>query len=329
MSIKLLIGLFACIVNIAAIAQQGEKKTIRVVDSLSAQEKANRNPILLHTELDSLIKIYQQSLPVEIRKPDPVPAPQRSDHTAFLFIAILLLTALVILLVYDNRKISARSLKLLRKKLESEQAINELKPRKSKAVMTLENKIDDLTAEINRLHQENEGLNSVINEYNGVQHDYDALKHGMQKIYKVRNYPGNDQQKTEANSLQQVFATEDRVANYAYEKFLKPILAITDSNKNHPAKTSEENMQRLLDLLISLSLLYIEYLYLRVGELSIGGKMVERIQGLSVGNGVDPSLLRQLDMHHGSRALVLKMMLNKLNLPQLSYPVFDETNLNH
>jgi|GEM_PF-5626541 len=56
MSIKLLIGLFACIVNIAAIAQQGEKKTIRVVDSLSAQEKANRNPILLHTELDSLIK---------------------------------------------------------------------------------------------------------------------------------------------------------------------------------------------------------------------------------------------------------------------------------
>jgi hypothetical protein len=83
-----------------------------------------------------------------------------------------------------------------------------------------------------------------------------------------------------------------------------------------------------MDLLISLSFLYIEYLYLRVNELSIGGKMVERINGINKGNGLDISLLKKLDTEFGSRALVIKIALEKAALYQLSYPVFDETNLN-
>jgi hypothetical protein len=68
---------------------------------------------------------------------------------------------------------------------------------------------------------------------------------------------------------------------------------------------------------------------LRVSELSIGGKMVERIRGLAGGNGPDPSLLKKLNKENGSRALVMRLALDKAMLGKLSYPVFDETNLNN
>jgi len=194
---------------------------------------------------------------------------------------------------------------------------------------SLESKISDLNAELNKLSKENEGLNRVIKEYNGIQHEYDSLKHGILKAYKVKNYPGYDKTKDETIAMQGVLQTESSVAAYAYEKFLKPILAITDANKNSPAKLSTPDQEKLLDLLVSLSLLYIEYLYLRVNDLSIGGKMVERIQGLGKGNLLDASLLKKLNTEFGSRALVIKMALNKAELHQLSYPVFDETNLNN
>ena len=129
--------------------------------------------------------------------------------------------------------------------------------------------------------------------------------------------------------MQSVLDTENIVANYAYEKFLKPILVITDTNKNSPARLNDTDREKLLDLLVSLSLLYIEYLYLRVNDLSIGGKMVERIKGFAGGNGIDNSLLKKLSSEFGSRALVIKMALNKVGIQRLTYPVFDETNLNN
>ena len=143
---------------------------------------------------------------------------------------------------------------------------------------TPENKISALNDELQKLKKENESLNRVLKEYNGIQHEYDSLKTGFSKAYKIKNYPGYEKTKGDTSVLQGVLETESSVANYAYEKFLKPILAITDANKNSPAKINEEDRVKVLDLLISLSLLYIEYLYLRVNDLSIGGKMVERIQ---------------------------------------------------
>jgi hypothetical protein len=197
------------------------------------------------------------------------------------------------------------------------------------ATQVLEKKISDLNEELHKLIKENESLSRVVKEYNGIQHEYDSLRHGISKTYKVRNYPGYEKDKAETSLLQAVLETENYVANYAYEKFLKPLLAITDSNKNNPAKINAEDSEKLLDLLVSLSLLYIEYLYLRVNDLSIGGKMVERIQGLKNGNGLDHCLLKKLNTEHGSRALVLRMVLDKTRLHQLSYPVFDETDLNN
>ena len=210
----------------------------------------------------------------------------------------------------------------------SQVAVKE-KTRTKGGIQSLETKIGELNAELLKLSKENEGLNRVVREYNGIQHEYDSLKHGLQKLYKVKNYPGYDKAKDEVLAMQGVFTTESSVANYAFEKFLKPVLAIADENKNNPAKMSETDQVKLLDLLVSLSLLYIEYLYLRVSDLSIGGTMVERIQGLAKGNGPDPALLKKLNMEFGSRALVIRMALSKASLQHLSYPVFDETNLNN
>ena len=113
------------------------------------------------------------------------------------------------------------------------------------------------------------------------------------------------------------------------QKFLKPIFSIVDANKNSPARISDTDRLKLLDLLISLSLLYIEYLYLRVNDLAIGGQMVDRIKGISKGAALDTSRMKKMNTEFGSRALVIKMVLEKAGIHQLAYPVFDETNLNN
>jgi hypothetical protein len=92
---------------------------------------------------------------------------------------------------------------------------------------------------------------------------------------------------------------------------------------------SDEDSEKLFDLLISLSLFYIEYLYLRIDELSVGGHIVERIGSHAKGNGIDHELLKKLNTDHGSRALAIRIALDKKGIGKLSYPVFDETNLNN
>jgi len=317
-------------------AQQPVTKPIRVVDTLSAAEKIARDPVILKTELDSIVKQYNASLPQVINKPVENEANATTQYILTALVAIIGLLVLVIYMFYRHQKKINRTIASLNEK--AKQAVSNpangvaaiVKDKKGKGVSSLsETKIQDLNAELHKLSKENEGLNRVIKEYNGIQHEYDSLKHGMLKAYKIKNYPGYDKTKDEHLAMRGVLETENSVAVYAYEKFLKPLLAITDANKNSPAKLSAAEQEKLLDLLVSLSLLYIEYLYLRVNDLAIGGKMVERIQGLSKGNGLDASLLKKLNTEFGSRALVIKVALEKAELHQLSYPVFDETNLNN
>jgi hypothetical protein len=181
----------------------------------------------------------------------------------------------------------------------------------------LEKKINELTTE---LEKEKETVQSVTQEYG-------LIKQSIAEVYKVRNYPFFDKEKGEDEVITDLLKTEKAVANHAFEKFLKPVIAITDANKNNPAKISTEDSEKLVELLISLSLYHIEYLYLRINDLAVGGNIVQRIG--SNGKGLDPSLLKTLSIEHGSRALALRMALNKAGIHQLSYPVFDETDLNN
>lgn len=312
-------------------AQQPDTQRIRIADTLTAKEKVNRNAVILKTELDSLIKAYNDSQVQQVVK-EPAKETSNSANQYILagLLAIIVLLGFVIYMFYRHQQKINRTIAGLK---EREKPYNNLhavsKEKKGKtSTQTVETKISDLNAELYKLSKENEGLNRVIKEYNGIQHEYDSLKHGILKAYKVKNYPGYDKSKDEAWAMQGVLETENAVATYAYEKFLKPILVITDANKNSPAKLSATDREKLLDLLVSMSLLYIEYLYLRVNELSVGGKMVERIKGISKGNGPDTTLLKKMNTEFGSRALVIKMALEKAELHRLSYPVFDETNLN-
>jgi len=316
---------------------------LRIADSLTAQEKSNRHDVLLRSELDSLIKQYNLAQQPFVIK--DVPKETKNDNLIYMLPVlgvVLLLSVWLLYLFYVHQKKFNKAIAAL--KLQSQYSaslfnstdMSKIKlGEKSQSAngkkmtpQTLERKINDLNAEMTKLTKENESLTRVIKEYNGIQHEFDSLKHGISKAYKVKNYPGYDKEKTDISALQAVLDTENAVANYAYEKFLKPILVITDENKNNPAKINDEDSQKLLELLISLSLLYIEYLYLRVNDLAIGGKMVERIESLSKGKDPDTSLLKKLNMEHGSRALVLRMILDKTTKQRLSYPVFDETNLN-
>jgi hypothetical protein len=341
MRYKLFILPWLLFFSAGAFAQQlpglspADNKHIRIVDTLSTQEKSSRNPVLLKTELDSLVRQWQAGhLPPVQKEPVKERTAYSDPYVLAGFTAIILLLVVVILLFYRQQQKINRTIAGLGGK-EIKPTTNSglhavMKERKGKSSpASLENRISDLDAALHKLVKENEGLNRVIKEYNGIQHEYDSLKQGMLKAYKVKNYPGYDKTKEETKAIQGALDTENAIATYAYEKFLKPILILTDANKNSPAKLVKADQEKLLDLLVSLSLLYIEYLYLRVNDLSIGGKMVERIHGLSRGKSPDLALLKKLNTEFGSRALVIKMALEKIPLDRLSYPVFDETNLNN
>jgi hypothetical protein len=360
MRYKFFISILFLLATVPIFAQPGspggqpDKKLIRIVDTMTQQEKTSRNPVILRSELDSLIKQYNAS---QVKEPVQEPVKDTVDKTSpEIFAGLGIIVLLLVWLLYQvyshrkkfNRTVAVFSRQLRYKEIYSDPKIPSFgrtgsgspttkeitdmaKEKMAKGKLPsamLENKISTMNDELQKLKKENESLNRVLKEYNGIQHEYDSLKTGFSKAFKIKNYPGYEKTKGETILLQGVLNTESSVANYAYEKFLKPILAIADANKNSPAKISEEDRVKVLDLLISLSLLYIEYLYLRVNDLSIGGKMVERINGFQKGNGLDPALLKELNMEHGSRALVLRMILDKSELHQLSYPVFDETNLN-
>lgn len=304
--------------------QQPDKTKLRVVDTLSKQERLNRNPVILKAELDSMIQLHNARFP-----PAPQKVPVKEIVTqipswmsvagiaALFFIGVLL----YLLFGYHKRLTKTVSdLKRLIKNFEfytSSAPGTDVKDPNTRSKTALEKKISGLNEELEKLKESNQLL----------QQEYESVKQAIAESYKVRNYPAYDKEKNEEEIIKDVLLTERSVTLHAYEKFLKPVISIADANKNNPAKISNEDSEKMLELLISLSLYYIEYLYLRVNDLSVGGNIVQRIG--SNGKGIDPDLLKKLNTEHGSRALALRMALNKSGIDKLTYPVFDETDLNN
>jgi hypothetical protein len=337
---KLFVLLFFCLVTCSLLAQEPEKKSIRIVDTLTVQERDNRNTVILKSELDSLIGLYNASQPKTLQQ-EPL-VEEKAQVPIYLFvtgIAALLAIAFLLYILFRNQKKFQRTVSILHRQIQHLELAayssgnipdansgNKVKGKVS--VPGLEKKIQSLTTQLEKTVKEKEELEVSLSETTNIRHDFEAVKQQMMEVYKIRNYPGFNKEKTETEIVKSLLDTERSVALYAYEHFLKPVMAIADANKNNPAKINPEEREKLLDLLISLSLLYSEYLYLRINELSVGGKIVERIGSLKNGNNIDPALLKELSTEHGSRALVLRMVLDKTSIQNLSYPVFDETNLN-
>ena len=340
MNYKLIISIFFCLVTCNLLAQEPEKKSIRIVDSLTAQEKDNRNTVILKSELDSLVSLHNANQPKTLPQ-EPV-AKAENLVPAYLLItgiAALLAIAFLLYVLFRKQKKFQRTVSMLNKQIQhlelaaysSGDIANANAGNKGKgkvSVQSLEKKIQSLTSQLETITREKEELETLLAESTNIRHDFESVKQQMMEVYKIRNYPGFNKEKTETEIVKSLLDTERSVALYAYEHFLKPVMVIADANKNNPAKINPEEREKLLNLLISLSLLYSEYLYLRINDLSVGGKIVERIGSLKNGNNIDPSLLKELSTEHGSRALVLRMVLDKTAIQDLSYPVFDETNLN-
>lgn len=318
-----------------SVHSQGTIRGIRVVDTLTAEEQSNRNTVLLRAEVDSLLRAYT---PVHQEvQAEPVVLPTYDATIVWLTGTVLFLVIVIGVMVYllyrHQQKANRGALVLQRQMRQLERELlsnfNGGSKVNGKANGTvLEKKIHTLTRELEKSEAEKEELLKSISANTGIVHDFTAIKQKMMDVYKIRNYPGFDQGKTETEIVKGLLDTERSVALYAYEHFLKPVIAIADANKNNPAKINKEDRERMLNLLISLSLLYSEYLYLRIHDLSVGGRIVERIGNLKNGNKIDPALLKQLNTEHGSRALVLRIALDKTAIQNLVYPVFDETNLN-
>lgn len=337
---KLFILLFFCLATCSLVAQEREKKSIRIVDTLTVQEKDNRNTVILKSELDSLIQLYNASQPKTLAQ-EPL-VKEESKVPVYLFatgIASLLAIAFLLYILFRNQKKFQRTVSILHRQIQHLElaayssgsipdASSGNKIKGKATIPGLEKKIQLLTMQLEKTAKEKEELEVSLSETANIRHDFEAVKQQMMEVYKIRNYPGFNKEKTETEIVKSLLDTERSVALYAYEHFLKPVMAIADANKNNPAKINPEEREKLLNLLISLSLLYSEYLYLRINELSVGGKIVERIGSLKNGNNINPDLLKELSTEHGSRALVLRMVLDKTSIQNLSYPVFDETNLN-
>ena len=320
-------------------AQDTGTKTIRIVDTLSVQEKTNRSVVLLRSELDSLIKLNNHSEPRTIPQEPAIKSESNlSEYLLWGSIGLLLVVILLIWLLLRNQQKFNETTFLLSRQIKNLELatfsinssdMNTISKTKAKtSAAGLEKKIQTLTSQLEKMTRDNEELEALVKEYADSKLDFESIKQQMMEVYKIRNYPGFNKEKSETEIVKSLLETERTIALYAYEHFLKPVLAIADANKNNPAKINPDEKQKMLDLLISLSLMYSEYLYLRINELSVGGKIVERIGSLKNGNNIDPALLKELNTEHGSRALVLRMVLDKTQVEHLSYPVFDETNLN-
>lgn len=322
--IKLLFAFFLLLQANADAQQQPDKANIRIVDTLTKQERNNRNPVILKAELDSMIQLYIAGLPQLIPK-EPVKeiVKEIPSWVVVTGIVTLLVIALLLFWLLSYHKRLTKTISDLKRLIQNFEfyAVSDPgttgKEKSSKNKAMLEKKISELVAELDRQKEINHG---IIQEYG-------LVKQGIAEVYKVRNYPFFDKEKGEGEIILDLLKTESSVAAHAFEKFLKPIIIITDANKNNPAKMPTEDSKKLLELLISLSLYHIEYLYLRINDLAVGGNIVQRIG--SNGKGIDPALLKTLSTEHGSRALTLRMALNKAGIDKLSYPVFDDTDLNN
>lgn len=332
-----LIALLAFVFVHEAQSPADTRQQLRIVDTLSAEQKKDRVPILLKAELDSMIAAHLASVPKEA-EPQTEAENEMFDYWPWVAAAAWLAILVLMYLLWNNQQRANRHLLRLYKQIQHMDTQLLSAPVKSNASdqtgkkkmssTAMEKEILELKEQIAKSSREKQGMEMMLDEYRLVKQEYEGLKQQMMDVYKVRHYPGFAKERSETEILTGLVATERAVAHYAYERFLKPIIQITDANKNHPARITEDDKQKIADMLVSMGLLYSEYLYLRIGELSIGGRMVERIGSLQKGNGIDPTLLKQLNTEHGSRALALRLAIDTMGLRHLSYPVFEETNLN-
>lgn len=342
-----LVACLLLIISSTGLYAQIDSSRIRIADTLTAEQKKSHNRVLLRSELDSLLKLYskseepqQQITPADTVKEAPIDT--MWPVLAGLGIVLLLLLYAIYRNGHHTQRITHALDKqqkhfnqlILQQQSGNTGAKEPVKPEPAKGgtqkqkLASLESKILEQTKALENLTAENEQLLDDVKDMAGFRTMYQEVVEGITKAFKVKHYSPNGEGKSEHELLMQWLDTERAFTTNVYEKYVKPVHTILDANKKDPAHTPADEKNRLAELLVSVSLLYMEYLYLRVAELSIGGKIVDRINLVKKASAINASTLKQLDVEHGSKALVLHLALREKNIGPLSYPVLDETNLN-
>ena len=111
-----------------------------------------------------------------------------------------------------------------------------IKSKGKPSVPVLEKKVQSLTTQLEKTLKDKEELQRLLEEYTDSKLDFESVKQQMMEVYKIRNYPGFNKEKSETDIVKSLLDTERSVALYAYEHFLKPVLSIADANKNNPGQ---------------------------------------------------------------------------------------------
>src|SRR5688572_6683288 len=91
--------------SLLALSLDAQDKGIRIADTLTAQEKNNRSTVLLKSELDSLIRLYNTSQS-RIVPQEPVIRTENNVSEYMLWVIIALITgvAFLIFLLYRHQQ---------------------------------------------------------------------------------------------------------------------------------------------------------------------------------------------------------------------------------
>src|SRR5689334_16391207 len=108
-------------------AQQPGQRTLRIVDTLTTQEKSSRNPIVLRSELDSMIKAYNAAHPVQ-QEIKQVPVLEKNSMPSYMLIGLFVLIALsglAIVMIYQYQQKINKAMEAVNKDQPSSKATKE------------------------------------------------------------------------------------------------------------------------------------------------------------------------------------------------------------
>jgi hypothetical protein len=81
---KFRITVLMLLLGTVTMAQQPDKTHLRIVDTLTPLEKTSRNPVILRSELDSLIKLHND-LQAQLQLPVQKPLQEVKDYSQVFF----------------------------------------------------------------------------------------------------------------------------------------------------------------------------------------------------------------------------------------------------
>jgi Sec-independent protein translocase protein TatA len=198
--------LFSFVWVVAHSQQQPDKRKLRIVDTLTTQERNNRNPVILKAELDSMIQLYMASLP-HVKQQEPVKEiiTEIPVWVTVTGIVVLVVVAALLYLLFHYHKRLTKTISDLKRLIQNFELLSssasspDTAEKSSKRKTTMEKRLNELSEE----------LAKQKTDYETVMHEYGLIKQSIAEVYKVRNYPLFDKTKSEEQIIQDLLQNRE------------------------------------------------------------------------------------------------------------------------